>query len=74
MLLLTRRAGEEILIDKGQIKVKVISERNGQVMLGIHAPVGVDIDRKEIFLRKRANPIDKITPVKTDSEKDGVVL
>lgn len=53
MLLLTRKHGEEIFIDKGQIMVKVIFAKNGKALLGIHAPQHIDIDRKEIFLRKQ---------------------
>lgn len=56
MLILTRRAGEQVVIDKGQIQVKVLYERNGIVALGIHAPPHVDIDRQEIFLQKLVNP------------------
>ena len=53
MLVLTRRIGEEIFIDKGQIQIKVLYERNGVIAIGINAPINVDIDRKELFLKKR---------------------
>lgn len=56
MLVLTRRKGEQILIDKGQIQIQVIYQRRGVVALGIKAPPHIDVDRKEIFLRKQANP------------------
>ncbi|HAU2125180.1 TPA: carbon storage regulator [Legionella pneumophila] len=56
MLVLTRRKGEQILIDKGQIQIQVIYQRRGVVTLGIKAPPHIDVDRKEIFLRKQANP------------------
>ncbi len=56
MLVLTRRVGEEILIDKGQIQIKILYVRRGHIALGIHAPSNVDVDRKEIYLRKKANP------------------
>lgn len=56
MLLLTRRAGEEILIDKGRITVKVIYQHSGVVMIGINAPKDIDILRKEVFLRKLVLP------------------
>ena len=55
MLVLTRRVGEEILIDKGQIQVKVLYERNGIIAIGIHAPDHIDVDRKEIFMRRLVN-------------------
>ncbi|KTD73792.1 carbon storage regulator [Legionella tucsonensis] len=52
MLTLIRRIGEEIYIDKGRIKVLVISENEGRIKLGIEAPRHVDIERKEVFIRK----------------------
>lgn len=63
MLVLTRRVGEEILIDKGQIQIKILYVRRGHIAVGIHAPSNVDVDRKEIYLRKKANP-----PVVTQQE------
>ena len=53
MLVLTRRIGEKILIDKGQIEIKILYIRNGQVAIGIKAPEHIDVDRMEIFLKKR---------------------
>lgn len=52
MLILTRSVGEEIYIDQGRIKVKVLSDKNGFMRLGIEAPQQVEIDRKEVFIRK----------------------
>ncbi len=57
MLVLTRRVGEEILIDKGQIQIKILYVCKGHIAVGIHAPPHVDVDRKEIYLRKKANPL-----------------
>lgn len=54
MLVLTRRVGEQVLIDKGQIQIKILYERNGVIAIGIKAPIHIDVDRKEIFLRKLA--------------------
>lgn len=53
MLVLTRRIGEQILIDKGQIEIKILYIRNGQVAVGIKAPAHIDVDRMEIFLQKQ---------------------
>lgn len=53
MLLLTRKNGEEIYIDNAQIIVKVIYAKNGKALLGLQAPDHIEIDRKEIFLRKQ---------------------
>lgn len=52
MLTLIRRIGEEIYIDKGRIKVILISEKEGLIKLGIEAPKHIDIERKEVFIRK----------------------
>lgn len=53
MLVLTRRIGQEILINKGQIVIKVLYERKGNIAIGIQAPSHVDVDRREIFIKKR---------------------
>ena len=60
MLVLTRRVGEEILIDKGQIQIKILYVRHGQVAVGIKAPSHIDVDRKEIFLRKQAEATQEL--------------
>ncbi|KTC81691.1 carbon storage regulator [Legionella brunensis] len=52
MLILIRRMGEAIYIDKGRIKVLLISENEGLVRLGIDAPKHVDVERKEVFIQK----------------------
>jgi carbon storage regulator len=62
MLVLTRRKGELILIDKGQIEIKVLYQRRGSVALGIKAPTHIDIDRKEIFIRKQAKNNNVLNP------------
>lgn len=52
MLVLTRRKGQQILINKGTIQLKVLKIEGGNISLGIHAPEGVDIDREEIYFKK----------------------
>ena len=47
MLILARKVGEEIFIDK-EIGVKVLSVRGGRIRLGITAPDDVRIDREEV--------------------------
>jgi carbon storage regulator CsrA len=47
MLVLTRRAGEQIVIGNG-IRVTVVSVGPGRVKLGIEAPPDVRVDRQEI--------------------------
>ncbi len=47
MLILTRSQNESIIIND-DIKITVISDRHGQVKLGIEAPEDVEIWREEI--------------------------
>ena len=47
MLVLTRRAGEQIVIDNN-IRLTVVSVGPGRVKLGIQAPPNVRVDRQEI--------------------------
>ncbi|POQ03663.1 carbon storage regulator [Pseudomonas syringae] len=55
MLCLTRRFGESIVIGNN-IKITVISGRDGQIRLGIDAPAELAVDRSEIRAAKLANP------------------
>jgi len=56
MLVLTRKIGEQIKMDKGQITIKFLYYRNGQVAFGISAPEHMDVDREEIFISKKRHP------------------
>lgn len=56
MLVLTRRVGEEIVID-GDIRVTVLEVRGNQVRLGIVAPQDVRVLRQELE-RRPANLSD----------------
>ena len=47
MLVLTRRRGEEIVVD-GKIVITVIAVKGGAVRLGITAPPTVPVQRREI--------------------------
>ena len=50
MLILSRKIGEELIIgEDGEVKIKVLSRRGRQVRLGIEAPKGVPVNRKEIY-------------------------
>ncbi len=55
MLVLTRRAGESIMIDD-DIELKVLKIRGSQVHLGIDAPKHATVHRKEVWLRIRGEP------------------
>jgi len=51
MLVLTRRVGDEIIID-GDIRVMVVAVKGDKVRIGIEAPPHVPVDRKEIHDRR----------------------
>jgi carbon storage regulator len=55
MLILTRRVGEQVLINNGLIEISVLQSQNGFIRLGFKAPSDVVIDRKEVHLKKLVN-------------------
>jgi carbon storage regulator len=56
MLVLTRRIGEEIVID-GSIRVTIVAIQEGRVRLGVTAPEHVRVDRQEIHERRTHNEV-----------------
>ena len=54
MLILTRSQNESIIIDD-DIRITVLSDRYGQVKLGIEAPDDVKIWREEIYEKFESN-------------------
>ncbi len=52
MLVLTRRPGEEIIID-GNIRITVVSIKGDRVRIGIEAPPDVTVDRQEIHEKRQ---------------------
>lgn len=52
MLILTRRAGETLMIGD-DVQVTVIAVSGNQVRLGVKAPKDVIVDREEIHERRR---------------------
>ncbi len=52
MLVLSRRPGEEIIID-GNIRVTVVSVKGDRVRIGIAAPGDVPVDRAEVHNRRK---------------------
>ena len=52
MLVLSRRPGEEIIIN-GNIRVTVVSVKGDRVRVGIDAPADVPVDRAEVHERRK---------------------
>jgi len=52
MLVLTRRAGQTVVID-GAISVTVMAVMGGKVRLGVTAPLSVRVDRSEVHARRQ---------------------
>ncbi len=50
MLVLTRKTGQEIIID-GNIRITVTAAGDGRVKLGISAPAHIKVDRAEVAAR-----------------------
>jgi carbon storage regulator len=50
MLVLTRKVGEEIVIDES-IRITVTAIKGGQVRIGITAPPDVRVNREEVHRR-----------------------
>ncbi|HAU1220336.1 TPA: carbon storage regulator [Legionella pneumophila] len=59
MLILDRKIGEKIYINKGKIKITVLYEKNGLIGIGVRASSEIDIDRKEVFIRKYIQKLDQ---------------
>lgn len=58
MLVLTRKPGEQIVID-GNVVITVLKIGPGRVKLGIKAPDDVDITRTELILTDGTNDPDE---------------
>jgi carbon storage regulator len=57
MLVLTRRIGEELIID-GNIRLRVLAVKGNTVKLGTIAPDNVRVLRKEVLDRRPAIEMD----------------
>ncbi len=62
MLVLTRKIGEEIIIN-GEICVSVVRLRGNRVQIGIKAPAGVPIRRRELGSKAAPAPRSGRLPV-----------
>lgn len=71
MLVLMRRIGEEILMDGGQIRIKILNIKGGNIAIGIQAPNRIDVDRREIYFKKHSKLAeDARSTVKSELEKE----
>ena len=50
MLVLTRKNGQEIVID-GRIRITIVSVKGDRVRVGVSAPPEVRVDREEVHRR-----------------------
>jgi len=51
MLVLSRKAGEEIVVNNGDITISVLGITGKKVRLGVSAPLGIPVHRMEIHRR-----------------------
>jgi carbon storage regulator len=65
MLILTRRAGETLVIGDG-IEITVLGTKGNQVRLGVKAPRDVPVHRAEIYERIQHERIGAAVAATTD--------
>jgi carbon storage regulator len=77
MLVLTRSAGERLVIGDGEITLNILDIRGNQVRIGINAPRHVAVHREEIYLRIQAEnekkPADKQSTSKASADEEVLV-
>jgi carbon storage regulator len=74
MLVLSRRVGEEIVIN-GNIRVSVVAVKGDRIRLGIDAPKDVHVDRSEVHERRREFQFTEPVAIGHEgSTREGTVL
>lgn len=76
MLVLTRRPGQEIVID-GNIRITVVSVKGDRVRIGIEAPPSVVVDRQEIHELRQFAPESAPHPcyvLQSDRRSQGLMV
>jgi carbon storage regulator len=61
MLVLTRRAGESVMIGD-EVEIRVLEVRGDVIRLGISAPRTVQVHREEVYRELRASNRDAASP------------
>lgn len=69
MLILTRKAGESLVLDGG-IEVKITEVYGDKVRIGIDAPPDVKVYRKELYATVQENQSAAMTAPTADALKD----
>ncbi|RUR24260.1 carbon storage regulator [Legionella qingyii] len=52
MVVLSRKIGEKVLVDDGEIEVKVLCSKRNKILLGFKVPANMEVEREEDYLRK----------------------
>lgn len=61
MLILTRRISESLIIGDKEIVISILGIKGNQVRIGIDAAINTQIDREEIYLRKKHQKTNKVS-------------
>lgn len=70
MLILARKRGQSLIIN-GDIEVKILEVKNGQVKVGISAPKKITVDRKEVHQGKQLTlMIQKVSEKDSTSQEE----
>ena len=69
MLVLSRKAGEKIVVNNGDITISVLGITGRKVRLGVSAPSGISVHRKEVHHR-----IIQATKSEADPEEGSAAL
>jgi carbon storage regulator len=64
MLILSRMAGETIMIGN-DIRIQVLSNKKGQVRIGIDAPRSVSVKREELFNKEQSEKLEDSANIET---------
>jgi carbon storage regulator len=66
MLVVTRKLGEEVIIND-EVRVQVVDVRPGRVKLGVIAPMWMSVHRGEVQAQQESDATDRQPPAKESS-------